>query len=199
MIAASRVPVVDRSCAGSIASGRAATAQERRRATANSSRSPIIGGGSLARAPIPTWYFALVVVQHQDKFLLVHERKHEQRWYLPAGRAEMGETLQAAAYRETLEETGVPVRLTGVLRVEHSPLPGAARLRAIFLAEPIDDTPPKAIADKESLGAAWVSLDELHDYPLRGPEVEELLRFVANRGPLYPLSLLQLEGMPFRI
>ena len=152
---------------------------------------------SLARTPIPTWYFALVVVRQRDRFLLVHERKHGQRWYLPAGRAEIGETLAAAACRETLEETGVPVRLTGVLRLEHSPLPGGARVRAIFLAEPVGDTPPRTTPDEESLGAAWVALDELATYPLRGPEVEHVLRFVANRGPVYPLTVLQPEGAPF--
>ena len=75
----------------------------------------------MGRDPIPTSYFALVVVQHGDRFLLVQERKHGQRWHLPAGRAEPGESLAEAAERETLEESGVKVRLTGVLRVEHSP------------------------------------------------------------------------------
>jgi 8-oxo-dGTP pyrophosphatase MutT (NUDIX family) len=74
----------------------------------------------MPRDPIPTWYFALVVVRQGNRFLLVHERKHGQGWYLPAGRVESGETLTQAAVRETLEETGVPVVLDGVLRVEHS-------------------------------------------------------------------------------
>jgi phosphatase NudJ len=43
---------------------------------------------SMSREPIPTWYFALVVVVSGDRFLRVHERKHGQLWYLPAGRVE---------------------------------------------------------------------------------------------------------------
>src|ERR1043166_6104901 len=113
-------------------------------------------GGDLAREPIPSWFFVLVVVRKGDRFLLVHERKHGQLWYLPAGRVEPGESFVAAAERETLEETGVPVRLTGVLRVEPPPSAPAARLRVVFAAEPRDDTPPKSVADEESLGAAWV-------------------------------------------
>src|SRR5436190_16271312 len=97
----------------------------------------------MPRDPIQTWFFAVVVVRKGDRFLLVHERKHGQLWYLPAGRAEAGESLPMAAVRETLEETGVPVRLTGVLRIEHSPSLGGARVRGLFLAEPVDDTPPK--------------------------------------------------------
>jgi 8-oxo-dGTP pyrophosphatase MutT (NUDIX family) len=152
----------------------------------------------VSRKPIDTWFFALVVVRKGDRFLLVQERKHGQRWYVPAGRAEPGESLLEAALRETLEETGVPVRLLGLLRLEHSPLGREARVRALFLAEPMDDTPPKSHPDDESLQAAWVSLPELEDYELRGDEVEALLRYVAGGGAVYPLGLLRPEGSPFQ-
>jgi phosphatase NudJ len=153
----------------------------------------------MARGPIPTWFFALVVVRREHRFLLVHENKRGQLWYLPAGRVEPGETFVAAACRETLEESGVPVELEGILRVEHSPLRdgSGARLRVVFVARPVDDTPPKSVADDESLEAAWVALEELDGYPLRGDEVREILEYVASGGPIYPLSLLQREGMPF--
>ena len=104
-----------------------------------------------------------------------------------------------AARRETLEETGVPVRLTGLIRLEHSPVPGGARVRALFLAEPIDDTPPKSVSDAESLGAAWVSVPDLGRYPLRGHEVEDILRYLVAGGAVYPLGLLQPEGEPFPV
>ena len=151
----------------------------------------------MSRDPIPTWYFAVVVVRHGDRFLLVQERKHGQRWYLPAGRAEPGESLAEAAARETLEESGVRVRLTGVLRVEHSPSPRRARLRAVYLAEPSGDTKTKQEPDDESLRAEWVSLSELDQYEMRGPEVEQLLRYVANGGKCSPLDIIQEEGMPY--
>jgi 8-oxo-dGTP pyrophosphatase MutT (NUDIX family) len=148
------------------------------------------------REPIPTWFFALVVVRHEGRFLLVHERKHGQLWYLPAGRAEFGESLPEAACREALEETGVAIRLTGLIRIEHSPMPGGARVRAVFLGEPTGDPRPKSSPDAESLGAAWVPMDELPNYPLRGQEVAEALRYVAAGGPVYPLEVLQPEGAP---
>jgi 8-oxo-dGTP pyrophosphatase MutT (NUDIX family) len=153
----------------------------------------------MPREPIPTWYFALAVVRRGDRFLLVHEHKHGQLWYLPAGRAEPGEDLAAAACRETLEEAGISIRVTGIIRVEHSPRPGSTRVRVIFAGEPIDDAEPKSIPDEESLGAAWVTLDELSRYPLRGQEVEEMLRYVASGGPVYPLDLLQREGMQYLV
>jgi 8-oxo-dGTP pyrophosphatase MutT (NUDIX family) len=149
------------------------------------------------RSAIPTWFFALVVVRREERFLLVHERKHGQGWYLPAGRVEPGETLTAGAIRETLEETGVPVRLDGILRLELSPSPVATRCRVFFTASPIDDTPPRTTPDEESLGAAWVALDELDRYRLRGEEVRDVLSHVAAGGPVYPLSLITFEGAPW--
>lgn len=151
----------------------------------------------MAREPIPTWCFAVVVVRRGDQFLLVHERKHGQLWYLPAGRVERGETFVAAACRETQEEAGLPIRVTGVIRVEHSPSSVGSRLRVVFLAEPTDETPPKSHPDEESLGAAWVRLDELNAYPLRGEEVRDLFAYVANGGFVAPPGFLQAEGMPY--
>jgi phosphatase NudJ len=152
----------------------------------------------MPREPIPTWCFALVVVRKGDRFLLVQESKYGEPWYLPAGRVEAGELFAAAAVRETLEEAGIPVRVTGVIRVEYSPSPVGARMRVIFLAEPVDDTPPKTEPDDESLGAAWVALDELSKYSLRGEEVTELFTYVAGGGAVYPPDLLQPEGRPYR-
>jgi phosphatase NudJ len=129
---------------------------------------------------------------------VVRERKHGQLWYLPAGRVEPGERLVEAARRETFEEGGIPIVVEGILRVEHSPAPDGTRLRVFFLARPADDTPPKTTPDEESLGAAWVTLEDLDKIPLRGPEVRAIFEAVANGAPVYPLSLLTEEGAPWR-
>jgi 8-oxo-dGTP pyrophosphatase MutT (NUDIX family) len=81
----------------------------------------------MAREPIPTWYFTLVVVHLEDRFLLVQERKYDQQWYLPAGRVEKGETLLEAAQRNTVEEAGISVIVEGILRVEHTVMPKGNR------------------------------------------------------------------------
>ena len=143
---------------------------------------------------IPTWFFALVVVRKGEKFLLIHEKKHDQTWYYPGGRVELAETLVEAAERETLEESGVPVVLEGILRIEHTPRADGARLRVVFLARPKDETPPKSVPDDESLGAAWVGLDEIHRYPLRDPEVKTTFAAVLAGAPVHPLSLLTTEN-----
>lgn len=149
----------------------------------------------MSRSPIPTWGFAVVVVRKGDRFLVVHEKKHQQLWYLPAGRVEPGETFAQGALRETLEESGVPVTLTGILRIQHTPAAdGTARMRVIYLAEPADETPPLSEPNEHSLEARWVTLDELDRLQLRNSEVRKLFRAVADGAPVHPLDLMRLEG-----
>jgi phosphatase NudJ len=155
----------------------------------------------MSRDPIPTHAFALVVVQRDDgRFLVVQERKHGQGWYLPAGRVDPGERFVDAALRETREETGLAVRLVGLLRVEQSVTlaPPGQRLRVFFLARPVDpQTPPKATPDEHSLQARWVTLAELGGLPLRGDEVLAWCDAVATgRVVVAPLSVLTAEGAP---
>ena len=150
----------------------------------------------MARVALPTWYFALVVVRRGHRFLLTQERKYGSTWSIPGGRVEAGETWANAAVREVFEETGVPIQLDGVLRVEHTPADGGppgtndTRVRILFTGSPIDDTPPKTSADDESLGAAWLTLDEIRKLPLRGAELHALLESVASGRQVFPLDLL---------
>lgn len=151
----------------------------------------------MSREPIPTWCFALAVVRLGHRFLVVREAKHGQRWYLPAGRVEPGESFAAAAIRETREEAGVAIAVEGILRIEREAHADGARMRVVFVARPVDDHPPKAVPDGESLGAAWVTLAELDRLPLRAAEVRELFEHVAHGGPIYPLGLLA-DSAPHR-
>jgi 8-oxo-dGTP pyrophosphatase MutT (NUDIX family) len=144
----------------------------------------------MSRGPIPTWYFALVVVRRGHRFLLTQERKYGSCWSIPGGRVEPGETLTTAAIREVLEETGVPIRLDGILRIEHAPVDAGVRVRVLFSGSPIDDTQPKSTADDESLGAAWLTIDELRERRLRGAELRAMLESVESGRQVFPLELL---------
>lgn len=147
----------------------------------------------LARTPIPTSFFALAVVRLGHRFLLCQERKYGSTWSIPGGRVEPGEDLLEACVREVLEETGVPVRLDGIFRVEHTPAATSSRVRVIFAATPRDDTPPKSAPDEESLQAKWLTTEEIARLPLRGSDLRALLEAVAEGRPMYPLDLVGRE------
>ena len=145
------------------------------------------------REPIPTYCFSLVLVKNGRRFLLVHEQKHGQGWYLPAGRMEPGETFADAALRETKEEAGIDVELEGVLKIQHTPRPDHQRIRVFFLARPKDDTAPKSVADEHSIEAGWFSLEETNALTLRGDEVQEWMKYVLANPVVAPLSMLSRE------
>jgi len=147
----------------------------------------------MSKAPLPTHFFALVVIRRRDRFLLVEERKGR-GWYLPAGRVEPGETLAEAAVRETFEESGLQVTLDGLLRLEHTPLPHHTRVRAIFSGRASDDDEPRSTPNEHTLQARFVTLEEMDALPIRGRDVRPLFEAVLAGAPVAPLSTVTVEG-----
>ncbi len=143
----------------------------------------------MARELQPTVYIALVVVRRGHRFLLTQEQKYGGTWSIPGGRAEPGEPLTIAAVREVFEETGVPIQLDGILRVELT-AGDPYRMRVLFTGTPLDDSPPKTAADEQSMGAAYLALDEIRRLPLRGAELCALLESIAGGRQVFPLVIL---------
>jgi len=145
----------------------------------------------MPRQAVPSYVYVLVVVAHAGRFLLVHERKHGQTWYLPAGGVEPGETVVNAAIRETWEEAGIAVQPEGLLWVEHEWLGVggslASRWRFILTARPVGATTPKHIADQHTLEARWATTDELEEYPFRDYAVVPMLKHVQAGALVTPL------------
>ena len=62
-----------------------------------------------------------VIIEIGDRIVVI-ERKHDPHgWALPGGFVEFGETVEQAAVREALEETGLEVHLTALLGVYSRP------------------------------------------------------------------------------
>ena len=112
------------------------------------------------------------VVADGDRFLLVVEGVRGQRVLnQPAGHLEAGESLQQAAVRETLEETGWHVELTHFLGVQQWTSGALHFVRFAFAATALRHEPERPL-DEGILDAIWLTRDEIVAAPnLRSPMV----------------------------
>lgn len=90
-------------------------------------------------------------------------------WGLPKGHQDEGETLEATAIRETLEEAGVAVELTGLIGTAFTVNGDEHKTVHIYWATVVGDDVPKAHLDPdgETAEAKWFNVDELpnlHQY-----------------------------------
>ena len=103
------------------------------------------------------------IVARDGAFLIVEEETRAGvRLNQPAGHLEAGETLVAAAMRETLEETGyhvTPTALVGIYRWQ-TPVTGATFIRFAFAADVVAQDAARKL-DEGILRALWLSYDEL--------------------------------------
>jgi mutator protein MutT len=116
---------------------------------------------SAHRAPRPPSEIAVAVVEHQGRLLIGRREAGGALagfWEFPGGKIEAGETPEAAAVRECLEETGLLVRIEGSYGdARHEYEHDTVRLR--FFACTIEK-------EERTLPARfrWIARRELGDY-----------------------------------
>jgi ADP-ribose pyrophosphatase YjhB (NUDIX family) len=133
------------------------------------------------------------VIHREGHFLMVRELDNGREVInQPAGHVEPGETLQEAALRETLEETGWHIHLTGFLGINHyrSPGNGKTYYRVSFVAEPLR-TQSNARLDEDIVAAEWLSHQTIASSgQLRSPMVlSDINLFLTNS--IYPLDIVK--------
>jgi 8-oxo-dGTP pyrophosphatase MutT (NUDIX family) len=115
---------------------------------------------------------AVALVVNGDGEILMIRRTDNGNWALPGGAIEMTESVADAAIRETLEETGVQVEVTGLLGIYTDPghvihFTSNDEVRREFTvllgARPVGGEP--AVSD-ESSDVRWVRPDDLGDYKM---------------------------------
>ena len=120
------------------------------------------------------------VVFKNERVLLVRRGQppSEDLWAIPGGSVEIGETLQEAAEREILEETGIHIRAgEPVLTFDTIDRDRAGRIRfhyvIVDLAADYVSGDPKAGDDAAE--ARWVSGSEINSLQMSAPTLKLLI------------------------
>ena len=120
--------------------------------------------------------------------VLLTRRTDNGRWCLPGGRTESGESVIETCLRETLEETGLEVRIVRLLGVYSSPhrlveYPDGNRYQIValnFEVEPIGGA--LAISD-ETTDYGYFSSDEITRMDVMETHVERLTDVFSGQSP----------------
>ena len=118
------------------------------------------------------------VVKHNGSFLLVKRANSPSRgrWSIPGGKIILGETLQQAAQREVLEETGVviralePVFTFDLIEKNHD---GSIRFHYVIVDLKARYVSGEPSPGGDALGAVWVPENSLDVFDL-SPETLKL-------------------------
>ena len=132
------------------------------------------------------------IVRKENKILMVKEAKKKcyGQWNYPAGHMEEGEKITDAAIRETFEETGCKVKLTGVLPIcSFNKLEGT-RILVKFTADVIEEN--ITFDTDEILDVQWIDMEtikhmsreELRSYDINIAHLKDL-----EENKIFPLEV----------
>ena len=111
-----------------------------------------------------------VSVWRDGKVLLVERAKQPRGiWAFPGGHVEPGESLEAAAARELLEETGLTARLAGprgALRGDPAGRRGPRHLHYVIACFLGHAGPGEPVAASDAAAAEWADPETLGSYAL---------------------------------
>ena len=145
-----------------------------------------------------------VAVIHEGKILLT-QREDFEIWILPSGGVEDDESIAQAAIRETKEETGLDVELTGLVGI-YSRLGNMFPVHAIlFVAKPIGGE--IKCQEGETIAVEWFAFDEIPSLLSAGHKkrIEDAIAGISGTAvlqginvPAFPEKLTRKELIELR-
>jgi ADP-ribose pyrophosphatase YjhB (NUDIX family) len=132
----------------------------------------------------------VVVVNDAGHILLIH-RTDNDNWALPGGAMDLGESLPEAAVRETFEETGVRVEVTGLVGIYTDPRhiilytsndEARQEFSIVFTARPVGGEPTPSAESRE---VRWVAPDAIRDLAMDRSMRLRIDRYLAGEGKPY--------------
>jgi 8-oxo-dGTP diphosphatase len=153
--------------------------------TANATRQVYFHDRQAPVASVVTPSVFVAVRWHEGRLLLV-QRCDTGEWELPGGRVDVGETAMGAAVRETAEEAGIHVVVTGLLGIFTDPghvirsPSGEVRQQfaVLFRARAVGGVPRGDL--HETSEAAWVAVADLPRLPIPTPVRAWIAEALAN-------------------
>jgi 8-oxo-dGTP pyrophosphatase MutT (NUDIX family) len=120
--------------------------------------------------------------------ILLQRRRDTGQWALPMGKMEIGESPTECAVRETREETGVQVEVTGIVGIYSDPrhivayTDGEVRqeYEVTLLARPVGGTPA---ANDEASDVGWFAPGELDGLDIHPTMRRQITDYLAGRVP----------------
>ena len=115
---------------------------------------------------------ANVVVVNDDGEILLIRRSDNDNWALPGGGMDLGESLPDTAVRETAEETGIDVEITGLVGIYTDPRhvilytsnnEVRQEFSIVFTAKPVGGAPTPS---QESTEVRWVTPTDIGGLPM---------------------------------
>lgn len=133
------------------------------------------------------------IIEQDNRYLMVYEEADGKKVYnQPAGHLDPNETLKEAAIRETLEETGWSIELTGVVGVNlyTAPSNGITYFRTTFIAKALSHNTQRPL-DTGIIEAVWLTYEELvaRKDQLRSPMTLQIIE-EYRAGRRFPLQVV---------
>lgn len=120
-----------------------------------------------------------VLITRDNKYLLVQENKpNDIGWTIPAGRVRDQETPEEGAVREVKEETGLEVKIDGLIDTVNFSKKNTEM--KIYKARVTGGS--LKLNDKECMGMGWFNWEEIKYLNLRRKFIKDVIKQDINRG-----------------
>jgi ADP-ribose pyrophosphatase YjhB (NUDIX family) len=133
---------------------------------------------------------AVAVVAREDGAVLLIRRTDNGNWALPGGAIEMTESVADAAVRETFEETGIQIEVTGLLGIYSDPRhiihftsndEVRREFSVVVTARPVGGEPT---VSTESSEVRWVATQDLGAYPMGSAMRRRIDDYLRGAAPV---------------
>jgi 8-oxo-dGTP diphosphatase len=116
------------------------------------------------------WFGSAAICINERNELLMIRGNDTEKWAIPSGGIEIGETAEDCCVREVKEETGYDVKIIEKLTVKETVIKGIEVQIHYFKVEKLGESTGINDPDETIVEAAWKSLSALHDLEHMYPE-----------------------------